>query len=78
MTKGSRPKPDESISSVALSGCLIGIAAVALHQIHHAITNSIPEPVYTHALTELIAGASGDAILFAAIAFLRGRLKARR
>ncbi|QRM32420.1 hypothetical protein [Microvirga sp. VF16] len=59
------------MASIALFGCLIGIAAVALHQIHHAVTNTIPEDVYTHVFTEVTAGAFGGALLFATTSFLR-------
>lgn len=77
MTREAGPNEDESLSTIALYGGLIGIAAAALHQIHHAITNDIPANPLLHVISEVIAGAVGGAILFAAVPFLRSRFKGR-
>ena len=48
------------------NGTLFGIAAAALHQFHHAITDQIPDNIPVHVLGECAAFALGGAVLFAA------------
>jgi hypothetical protein len=64
-----------SVSGSLLNGSLIGIAAGALHHVYHAVTNDIPENIYSHVIGELVAAALLCAGLFVGIATLRNWLK---
>jgi hypothetical protein len=74
MKRGPGLEEKWSPSSSAVYGCLIGVAVAAYHQVHHAISDDIPDNVYTHMFGELIAAGSGGAILFASVTALRNWL----
>jgi hypothetical protein len=63
-----------SLPSSTLHGGLIGIAVGALHQIYRAVTNDIPEDIYTRVVGEVLVWAISGAILFVIIAIIRNRL----
>jgi hypothetical protein len=66
--------PEWSPSSSAFCGCLVGLAGTALHQLYSAISNNIPDDIYTHVISEMIVGALGGGTLFVIIATIRNRL----
>jgi hypothetical protein len=63
-----------STRSGAEYGCLLGFIAIPLRHIHQAVSNQIPEDVYTHVFGELIVGGVTGATLFAVAAALLNRL----
>ena len=66
--------PEWGLRSSALYGCLTGIALTSLHHVHQAISNNIPDDIYTHVISEMIVGALGGGALFVIIATIRNRL----
>jgi hypothetical protein len=50
----------------ARTGALFAMAIVPMHQIHHAITQRIPDDILLHVISEWVAFAIGGAALFAA------------
>jgi integration host factor subunit alpha len=75
MKRRLEPGQMRSTSASAVYGWLTGFAESALHQINSALSNDIPDDVYMHVVSELIIGALGGAILFAAVALLLKGLK---
>jgi hypothetical protein len=67
-----------SASVSAFHGGLSGVAASALHEIHHGISNNVPENVVYHVLGEAAACAIGGTIIFVLIAVLRNWFWERR
>jgi hypothetical protein len=58
----------------AVYGGLFGIVVAAMHHVHHAVTNVIPDNIPVHVLTEMAAGAFAGAILFTVASVLCNRL----
>jgi hypothetical protein len=75
--KELEPYSKWAIESSAVNGSLVGIATATLHQVHHAISNNIPNDIITHVIGEMFAGALGGALLFAGVACLRNWLRGR-
>jgi hypothetical protein len=77
MKQRLEPKQMWSITVSAVYGGLTGFAVGIVHQIHSALSKEIPDNVYMHVVGALLVEAIGGAILFAAAASLRNRLKRR-
>lgn len=71
MIQGYKPASNWSLRSSAIDGSLVGLAVTSLHHVHHAITNNIPDNIYTHVIGEAAAGLIGGAILFVGVAAVR-------
>ncbi|WP_201840354.1 hypothetical protein [Microvirga zambiensis] len=64
MIRGFEPKPKWSLRSSAVNGSLAGLVIAVVHQVHHVISNTIPDNISTHVLGEIIAATARGAILF--------------
>ena len=70
MTKRFSSKRCRDAVYNAQTGALFGTALGSLHMVHHALTNHVPEDIYTHVLRDLAVGALGSAVLFAAVSVI--------
>lgn len=61
------------ISSSAVYGWIMGIAAGGLNQVYFALSHDIPDNGFLRVVGVLIAGGCGGATLFAGIAMLRNQ-----
>jgi hypothetical protein len=71
MNRGLGREKEWSLTSSAVYGCLTGIAVIALHHVHQAISNDIPDNIYAHVLGEMFVGSFGGGVLFTVIAAIR-------